>query len=161
MECPCLEVCIPAIQPGTLPYRGERCAPVQFPETCLVERKKELDQQEGPLPISPGNFCVTFKDPARIPSSLPPFFYTPSQLPEQTTERTWKCARRKKGAKLPANTAQCSRWMRSFKPGAVVLQSTVSVKSPSAAVWTHAGGAERRGSGRADQLLQQKRLVYT
>lgn len=41
VECPCLEVCIPVIQPGTLPYRGEKCAPEILLEMCGVKRRAE------------------------------------------------------------------------------------------------------------------------
>lgn len=118
------------------------------------ERKKELDQQEGPLLI---NFCVAFKDHARIPPVFlsPPLFFPPAtQLPEQTPAED--------AGDVPAGreALNCSPTQRSAAAGcgASSLEPTdpVSVKSPSAAVWTHAGGAERRGSGRADQLLLQE-----
>lgn len=82
------------------------------------ERKKELDQQEGPLLI---NFCVAFKDHARIPPVfLSPPFFPPSHTAARTNPGRGcrRCARRKRGAKLLPNTAQCSRWMWRFKPGA-------------------------------------------
>lgn len=80
MECPCLEVCIPAIQPGTLPYRGERSAPVIFPETWWKERRSWINRR---VLFQSAPATSVWRTLRASPPVFPRFFQPPQSCPNK------------------------------------------------------------------------------